>query len=129
MKAEWKAQYNDGTSLQQHNADGSENLFKEIQQDKLKEFFIDFDGKNLSLNLLTGIFYINGFQYNTDLSDSKEEKRLIYFVRRKHTMGTNLQVIPGLSSDTYYLGFQTTIDGKNHKRMVAVKNGMLSFEQ
>ena len=125
----WKAQYNDGTSLQQHNANGSENTFDKIQQDKLERFILNFGDKILSLNLLTGNFYLNGFRYNADLSDSKEEKRLIYFVRRKRTMGTNLQVIPGLSSDTYYLNFQTTIGGKNHKRMVSVNKDMIRFEE
>ena len=129
MKAEWKALYKDGTFFQQHNADGSENLFKDIQQDRLVGFVLNFGDKVLSLNLPTGSFYLNGFRYNTDISNSKEEKRLIYFIRKTRTMDSGMRAIPEMCSDVYFLGFQTTIDGKNHKRMVSVKNNVLRFEE
>lgn len=40
---EWIAHYRDGTSLRQHNPDGTENLFKDINESQLVLFELESD--------------------------------------------------------------------------------------
>jgi hypothetical protein len=124
MATEWEAVYSDGTSLKQFT-DSKEALFKDIQQDKLKEFRVFHEGRVLSLFPETGTFGINGLLYNTDISNQELNYRLIYFARRRQNMGCGGQAES--CSDSYHLGFQTDIDGKCHKRIICMSGFKISF--
>jgi len=117
----WIAKYNDKTQLSQFNEDGEENLFKDIDQDKLTEFVIGNPYKRLSVDLTTGIFNINGVLLEiNNISKRSEEYRLIYFRRVSMSLGTD-----GGSDKTVksFIGYQITIDGKNNKVMFSELDG------
>ena len=116
MAIAWEAVYNDKSTLRQLNDDGSENSFGTIRQDELFEFRLYHNGKILSLFMPTGTFGFNGFLYDTDVSRIPDMKyRLIHFARRQKVMGTQ-----GTNSNSYFIGFQITKDGKNLKRMISI---------
>lgn len=117
----WEAVYNDETFLRQFTPSG-ESRFGEIKLDDLKEFRLYHDGKVISLFMETGTFGVNGFLHDTDLSCQGHDYRLIYFVRRKKVLGPE-----GQSSDTFHIGFQVDIEGKNHKRMISVCNNQIQL--
>ncbi len=115
----WKAIYNDGTELPQYEEDGTENLFKSIEQSKLVKFVVRTETDEAIINLLSGSIEINGqkldFQYN------EQEHRLIYFRRTRTNLGPQ-----GLNKVEECAGWQSTIPGetgpKNIKRIVRLDN-------
>jgi hypothetical protein len=121
----WEAVYNDGTTLSQFGVDG-EKLFKDINQDILTEFRLHYKGRTMTVFLNYGVFSVNGFLVQTDVSAREGVLyRLVNFVRRSRTIGTG---IPNpADEDEYFIGFQTTIDGTNHKRLVAIKDYFIRF--
>lgn len=113
----WTAIYNDGIELEQFSGD-KESLFKDIDQSKLTYFRVDCGKFQYLLDIETGkiMIYLNGEPLKTiDLGYNDAEHRLIYFKRHSHVLGVN-------SGHTVvdYLGWQTTIDGKNVKRMIGL---------
>lgn len=87
----WVAEYKDGTYLFQFEK-GKENLFKDIDQKKLKKFWLLPTREGLSIYCL----HLQPWQ------------RLI-FVRRNYL--TN----KGTKETVYLLGWQATINNKNYK--------------
>ena len=83
----WTANYSDGTTLKQYNADGSENTYNDIDREKLVSFSLFVFGRNYILDLDT-------------------ERRLIY---RKRTKVSST----GKQEDIYLLGWQKTVKGEN----------------
>jgi len=133
----WQAVYGDASSLMQYNEDGSENLFKDIDQSRLVMFIVG--GKNLcgddwfwTVNLDNGDFNINGRHVSWDGFGVGVDYRLIYFRRVTQTMGpgTNTQKV------VQHLGWQTTfgdkghpIGEKNHKRIMQItESGRVSIQ-
>jgi len=115
MTTAWEVVYNDKSTLKQFNEDGSENSFGTINQDDLFEFRLFHNNKIISLFMPTGTFGINGFLYDTEVSRIENMKyRLIHFVRRKKIMGQ------GQETNSYFIGFQITKDGKNHKQLISI---------
>lgn len=117
----WEAVYNDDTFLRQFTPSG-ESRFGEIKLDELKEFRLFHDGKIISLFIKTGTFGLNGFLYDTDLSCQEHDYRLIYFNRRRKTLG-----LINNSKDTYHIGFQVNIKGINHKRIISICNNQIQL--
>lgn len=110
----WTAKYNNGNQLKQFEVDGKENLFKDIDQERLEFFTITNGTSQISLDLKTGVFELNNSIIEIDgLSHRDEEYRLIYFRRVSVSIGT----ISGISDKTikHFIGYQITIDNKNHK--------------
>lgn len=122
MVTEWEAVYNDKTSLKQFNADGSENLFKEIRQNELFEFRLHYNSKVISFFPKTGTFGLNGFLLDTDISCKCLDYRLIFFARRRKQLGT------GTTESIYFLGFQANVDGKNIKRLISIQDNTVRME-
>lgn len=118
----WVAQYNDGTSLRQFNPDNSENLFKDINQDKLVEFCILNEEEVYSINLSTGIFNLNGLKISFDEVNSNDAFRLIYFKRVRQSIGGINSV-----SITYNIGYQTTKNNKNVTRYLMISEEGIKF--
>lgn len=120
----WFALYDDATRLYQYDEDGTEHLFKEIDMKRLVEFIIVYYNKLVVVNLKLGVFGINGFMYETDVSSiPSQEYRLIYFKRNIHSLGPQQdnQVI-------YNIGFQTTVNGVNHKKIISINNHNIKIE-
>lgn len=121
MTNRWQAVYSDNSILNQFNADGSENLFKDIEQDKLVEFRLFHDSSVISIFLTSGVFGLNGLLYQTDVSNQDLDYRLIHFVRRRKILGA------GRNQEMAFVGFQVNIGGKNHKRILSVCDGEIKF--
>ena len=116
----WEAVYKDESTLNQFGRDG-EKLFRDIDQEQLKEFRLHYKGRTVSVFLDFGILSINGLLLQTNVSGIEGAAyRLINFVRRTKSISTGMETqdLP----DEYFVGFQVTIDGTNHKRMVSIKD-------
>ena len=122
----WIANYKDNTYLIQYDIEDKEHLFSEIDQTKLVEFLFFYYGKLVGVVLEHGIFGVNGLLHRTDISERKDvEYRLIYFARRQRNLSTGGS--PAKDNDAYHIGFQCTIDGKNHKRAIELKNNFFNI--
>lgn len=121
MATTWQAFYTDETSLKEKDGD-KENLFKDIQQDKLREFAVFHNNKVISYFPDSGVFGINGLLYKTDLSEKNLEYRLIYFARRQKVIGA-----AGKNLNIYFLGFQTLENEVSKKRLITICNNEIDF--
>ena len=124
MTTHWVAVYKDGSKLEQYNVkENTENLFKDIKQDKLFEFQLWHEGKIISLFIDTGTFGINGLLYDTDISRVIDCKyRLVNFIRRQKVLGNEDK-----NRTMYFMGFQATIGGMNYKRFIQVEDNVIDF--
>ena len=125
----WRGIGEEDYSLDQFDFDtGKENLFKDLDQDKLMIFELrNKEGDFFAVDLITGSLIIqrkgsnqmvlafDGYDMNTAL---KEKFRLVYFrrVRKTFSIGSSDQT----TSVVPHLGWQITIDGKNHQRVMAI---------
>lgn len=118
---EWIASYNDQTELKQFE-NGKEHLFKEINQEKLKQFALTENNKiQAFVDLDTGQIHVG----NKILEFPKfkdVEFRLIYFRRVKQVIGS-----PEDSSVSHYIGWQTTIKDRNYKRIISFKDNKIAI--
>lgn len=120
-KTAWEVIYNDGSVFRQYEEDGKENVFRDINQEKMVVFNLYHNGKYISLNIKNGSFFLNGLYYKTDISELDKNYRLIYFARKRKVLGGEGD------TNTYFVGYQVTIEEKNHKRMVSLCNNEISF--
>ena len=114
----WLAVFKGLDDLPQYNLDGSENLFGDINQDKLIMFILESTCKCYSVNLEDGTFRIGYETFRFDGFDGADFK-LIYFRRVRQTM-KSFGTKPLKQTVTYHLGWQTNIDGKNYQRVMAI---------
>ena len=123
----WKAIYENGEELNQFK-DGKEVLFKEIDQEKLIAFRLDNEqGRHIIVDLKIGMFVVNGSIFAIpNLSNLKEDYRLIYFRRVTKDIGTAGN-IKGTTTEPY-IGFQITINDKNYKAMVSILEGDIIYK-
>lgn len=122
----WKAIYNDGAELNQFQ-DGKENLFKDIDEDKLVYFKLS-DGKDeVLLSLSDGKFIINKQEISIDgYNNEQEDNRLIYFRRVTTTLGQGGHVPNNIV--TSYIGYQfNDEEGVNKKVMLSFCDGNFKF--
>jgi len=121
---EWIAYYSDGTELGQFE-DGKERLFKEIDQEKLKQFGLKTESKIITLlDLRTGKITVNDVILEFPEPQFRDAKfRLIYFRRVRNVIGSQKD-----SSTKNYIGWQTTIKGKNYKRVISFTNDKIAIE-
>jgi len=121
----WCVVYDDGSSLEQFNPDGSENLFKNIDQDKLAKFIVSTRQKEVIVNIGTGEVKVNGTKISFGYDDLKH--RLIYFRRVRQALGSGSE-----SSITEYVGWQSTIQGSNGpnniKRIVGIMEDKITIQ-
>lgn len=119
---EWIAKYNTGNQLKQFEVDGKENLFRDIDQDKLEFFTISNEQSHISLDLKTGVFDLNNNEIVIDeLSYKKVKYRLIYFRRVSVSIGMSDEATS--KTIRHFIGYQVTIDNKNHKVMFSEQDG------
>jgi len=122
----WIAIYDDGEErLGQFDEDGSENLFSQIDQERLSKFIVRTHTQEIILNLQNGEFKVNGvklsFGYEHDLH------RLIYFRRVRQTLG-----VSSGPSIVECVGWQTTIQGSqaplNKKFIVGLEEDKITIQ-
>jgi len=117
----WIAILRDGTNIQKYKEDGTEQLFRLVldaeKENKLKTLVLDNGRSWVSVNLITGIFYVNGMPQNPipELSEKELEYKCIYFFRGILDMvaGSNRKI--GQSIRDYNLGWKININGKVYK--------------
>jgi len=140
LKYEWIAKYNDGTELKQY--DDKKQLvyhFGHIDREKIVEFILESKTEHLfavSVNLKTGLFYINNkpvekiqvdkeqihlglyFGNKKIVSSWGNKAKLIYVrhVRRDFNMGTGITS----AKINYELGYEAMIDGKHEKHTIVI---------
>lgn len=120
---EWVAYYTDNTQLKQFE-DGKEHLFKEIDQEKLEGFALFESIQIASVNLKTGEIKVNSTILEFPEPHFKDAKfRLIYFRRVRQVIGSSKD-----SSVKHYIGWQTTVQNRNHKRLISFKNNKIAIE-
>lgn len=125
MSYVWKANYKDGLELRQFNGE-KESLFSDIDQDKLESFEIRDENNLVRVDLTKGIFHLNNNQIEIqDFSNLDEEYRLVYFRRVKKVISTIGEELNTLV--TSYIGYQVTIDGTNHIRLLACDGDKITF--
>lgn len=130
LKYLFVAQFKDGSIFQQDQEDRSKTVFGGSAFTDIKDrtdiatfgLYCPGTDKDISVNLETGRFDIGGFEFiNTDPDvDFPEgtEYRLIYF--RRNTINFTASGEQDQST-VFYIGWQTTIDGKNYKRVIGVQ--------
>ena len=133
---EWVAIYDDNTTLKQHNVDGSENLFKDIDQDKLVQFALITPKYHLVVFPKQGKYGIfsmmgngisefkSGFTFDFDTIKDADEFRLVFFKRQRKDLGAS---VVSKEEPVYNVGVQATVDGTNHVRLLSYDNGELSI--
>lgn len=109
----WTALYDDNTSLDEIDKD-IVNKFSDINQHKLVEFIASNGHSQAVVNLHNGTINVNGTELEFGFEDCSY--RLIYFKRVRKEFSQTGGLLNGKKS--YFVGWQTTIDNKNHKRMV-----------
>lgn len=121
----WTATYKDGTTMSQFE-NGTEKLFKDINQSELKSFYIKgFQHPNhLGIDLTTGRVFLNGTFLRTNLFDNHVGLRLIYFRQNRASISmTDANLFSnGHNHMKHYIGFQTTQNDKNKKLLLSVDN-------
>lgn len=119
----WIAKYSDGTELHEIDEQQHEHLFGEIDQDKLVRFIIRSNGRELHLDLKTGIIWLDGMK-RLNFGFQQDKKRLIYFKRHRKYIGPNN---PG-PQVVEFLGWQATVEGKNVKRILGLHPDQITIQ-
>jgi hypothetical protein len=122
MELEWLARHRDGKLLCQFKGT-TEHLFKEIDQSNL-EFFslVEDDGYcKARVDLNNGQIRIDNKILDFPEFKNASGFRLVYFRRVRQTLGSPEPVI------RHHLGWQVTIQGKSHKRVVAFDGNTISI--
>lgn len=133
LKYFWTAVYNDGTKYVQPKDDKSTkheydaetdfqpSAFRDIEQDKLKAFFLEGNGHSYGVDLETGLFSVDGVEFMVHKQDflNKDDLRLIHFRE------TRKDYIDGVAQEPYvnryFIGWQANdSSGENHQYTIAV---------
>ena len=117
--------YKDGTILKQFAEDGTERLFKEIDQDNLSEFRLDNRFHAYRVSLDTGDFGINDERITFNGFEHSKFK-LVYFKRVRQNLGGPIPV-----EVTYNIGWQVAGSSKqvNQQRIMQIhRDNSISFE-
>jgi hypothetical protein len=122
----WKARFEGGRVLEQFDANEKERLFKEVldKQELLESFELLENEKIYAVSLIYGTFYINGVKVNLITEEElgiplrDAEYRIIYYRRMRQTLSES--EIGKLRLFCYLLGWQTTVNGKNIKRILQI---------
>ena len=120
LKYLFTAFYRDGSRFEQtigdiSNIDPTKSAFYDVNQEDLIKFELSDGHQKISVNLENGSFDINGFILNIgdDELPIRNNLRLIYYRHNTVLFG------PHSSRDVVYcLGWQTTFNGKNYKKII-----------
>lgn len=134
LKYLFHARYEDGSyyhqpeddisRLHKGDKDFTPSSFRDIDQDKLVEFYLS-DGEDVyGVDLRTGNFHVNGKElslHEQNFDPYAHKLRLIYFREVRKEFDVNMQE-KAAYINKYVFGWQTTdATGKNHQLTVGVK--------
>lgn len=124
LKYLYTAVYEDGTSYEQNPNDISitnpeKSCYYDIDIDRVKIFSLKGDNTIVAVNLCSGCFYVDGFEfkiYEEPLADHK--LRLIFFRKHTHTFSQGIEFDHTI---VYRFGWQfTDSNGKNVQRVMEI---------
>jgi hypothetical protein len=101
----WRATYADGSMIEQP-ATQIPIEYNNIDTNNLQEFTLAGDYTSIGVNLKDGTILMNGKKISFEGFSKKKDYRLIYFTKESR-YGT-----------VFYTGLQSTINGKNMKRII-----------
>lgn len=117
--------YKDGTEFRQtsddvSNVDPKRSAFFDVRQDEVQTFSLSNGEHTYSVCLTDGHFSVDGRRFFMhDTNETLEDLRLIFY--RKHTHSFHQASGTELAHDIKYcLGWQTTKDGVNVKRIMQI---------
>lgn len=125
----WRAKLTDGTIISQFDEDGNERSFREVQEreDELVYFYLELQNShepfNVGVDLVDGAINFNDFTIRPmkgDISwgEFNPEFRVVNFrrVRRHFTVYGDV----GTPEIDYFIGWQTTHEGKNYQKLLKI---------
>lgn len=120
LKYLFSVEYLDGSTFQQNAEDVSrinpkKSAFYDVRKDQVKRFTLSDGTNNFTVDLRDGHFEINGIPFYFH-EENYKDYRLIFFRKHKHNFNTNFEEIS--HTVTYRIGWQTTHEGKNVKRIM-----------
>jgi len=110
----WTAQDKNEDSFSEDETDFKEVLELDKNSD-LSMFHLTEGDRNVAVDLETGLFYINNFPFDAGLTFKNVKYRLIYYKRSRMSVGANPE---SQHVHAHLLGWQITLDGVNHKRIM-----------
>ena len=102
----YRATYEDGSVVEQPTNVPID--YNNIDVENLKFFTLMDNSTTVGIDVVEGVIFLNNKKISFEEFSNKGNYRLIYFVK-----GTE-------KSPIYYLGIQSTIKGKNLKRIVKI---------
>lgn len=125
----FECHFTDGTFIQQtpedvSKTDPSKSAFYDVLQrnDEVMIFAIVNDDHTYVVDLRDGHFEIDGIPFTVHDKDELPHDckfRVVYFRRNVHTI-TQGYVNMTDSSVKYHIGWQTTVEGKNYQKTIAI---------
>ncbi len=133
LNFQWEAIFKDGKIIPQYEED-KEHPFSEVRENfsdlvlfKIKHICLPLE---IAVDLTRGLLFYNlgcGMELyeaigsvDPDFIKEKENIRLIYFRRHTHQLSAQLDELA--HTLVYFIGYQYTINGINHKVIVQVDN-------
>jgi len=138
IKLEWIAKYDNGEIIKQFDTEkNEEHHFGHIDPERIVEFILLSQNKKFSVNLLTGLFYIDDKKINgvyddkgnpvpvgEDLSGKNissswgNKVKLIYYrhIRRDFNFSIGTMAVKMI----YEIGWEGEIDGKHKKYLIDI---------
>ena len=122
----FEAHLNDGSIIQQTHDDVSlfdstKSAFYDVRtrMDKVVVFGLFNDTETWHVDLIDGSFYHNDKRFLLPCPEVTPETtlRLIYYRQHEHSITNGL---PDSHTIQFIIGWQTTLDGKNYQRTIAV---------
>ena len=126
LKYLYTVTYLDGSEYQQNPEDKSvsdekRSCFFDIDQDKVALFTLKGDGHEYSVNLVDGVFSVDGVPFQMH-EEELYGFRLIFWRNHTHSFNVGAEKSEETSHETVYrMGWQCTVDGTNHQRVMQIK--------
>ncbi len=128
VKFRFSVLYTDDTVFEQSADDTSVtrkggSSFTDVRQDDVLRFGIEGDGRTALVDLSDGHFEVDGavLWVGGDYQHFTPETvlRLVYF--RRNVLAFNAEYVEQAHRVVHYLGWQTTIDGKNYQQIIGLE--------
>jgi hypothetical protein len=126
----WSVELLNGSIINEFDDNGNEHLFKEVLAviNEVKLMTLSWGNKYVKVNLLNGVFNINGNEFSFKGLCHLEGVvyKLIYFKRVTQILSTGgTEKNPNIK---YHIGYQVNINGKNYQRIIRIDNISKSME-
>lgn len=126
LKYLFQATYNDGTIYQQtpedvSRTDPKKSCYYDVDQEKLKVFFLYNDEHTYSVNLQDGHFEVDNVPFFFHEENNLKDFKLIFFRQHTHSFIVNQEKNSEISHMIVYrMGWQCTVNGKNYQKVMQI---------